>query len=234
VPFKKLAIRTFLRPVRDPKPAAIELIVVFTVVEVFFQPLAHPDAMFGGDRDVPLIEEGVHVRTHQDAIVYSVLAGLCDRADMRGLKYRKGLLSRHRAAPFIGFGDDHAEASLTKSLANQRRATPHWRVGFRNNQPRIGSETLFDGRPDGKSRSRRCVIALPLLNMPRELRGNGNPQISSEKKGSIRTMHPTVKLSRGSSPTLRYFAIRSLISSSDEAPFFSPNASQASSTGKGE
>lgn len=63
------------------------------------------------DAEVAEVEEGVHVRSQQEAVVQAVLAGQAHRPDVRGLQRGLDVLTGDRAAALVGAQADRTVTS---------------------------------------------------------------------------------------------------------------------------
>ncbi len=119
MPFQELSARPIppLRRNRDglPRPG-VELLAV---AELLPQGRTDKQAMLGVDSDVALVEECVHVRSQQKAVVEPVLASLWQWADVRSLQDRPDAVARDSAPPSIGVQDHSPEGLLTQPLRSK-------------------------------------------------------------------------------------------------------------------
>ena len=127
-----------------PDTTAFKLVVVFAVVEVFFEAAADADLAVRRDGDVAAVEERVNVGAQEQAVVDAVRSVAGDRADVCCLQDGQRLLVRDRAAAFVGLHDQRLERALPQPLAHQARLAPH---------------RAFD-HPDGMIHQRQLAEAL--------------------------------------------------------------------------
>jgi hypothetical protein len=95
------------------------------VAEVVAQPRADSQPVGGVDAEVAAVEQGVDVRSQQQAIVQAVLASPADGADMGCLEDGPYLRTGDRAAAVVGIEHDSLERSLAKAVRRQTRITEH-------------------------------------------------------------------------------------------------------------
>lgn len=65
------------------------------------------------DADVSPVEQGVDIRSQENAIVDSMFTTLRNRKNVRGLKCRKDLVARYGAATPVSLLDDGLKSCLT-------------------------------------------------------------------------------------------------------------------------
>src|SRR5690606_20024141 len=82
--------------------------------------------ILGVDADVPAVEQRVHVRSQQNAVVESVLATLGQRQNMSSLQNGANSTSSNGAATFIGIQHDRLECGLPQPLRSQALIAVDW------------------------------------------------------------------------------------------------------------
>lgn len=87
---------------RYPNGATLKAAVVFTVVEVVTELATSSYGKLLSDCEVPLIEQLMHIRAHQNAIGNVVMPTSCYWLDVRGLKHWQDFAAGHCTATLVG------------------------------------------------------------------------------------------------------------------------------------
>ena len=115
VPLKSLARRPFYDSWRHPNLVAVELEVVFAVVEVLFKPAAHAELEVRCHRHVTSIKQGMYIGAQEQAVLNGVLPFGADGFDVGGFQNRQGFFPRHRTPTLVDIRHQHPEGTLPKA-----------------------------------------------------------------------------------------------------------------------
>ena len=126
MPLQEFSLRS-VRPVFGEGNELPDLSVeAVAVAEVIAQPRANPQPVSGIDAEVAAVEQGVNVRSQQEAVVQAMLTARADRSDVSCLQDGPYLRAGDRAATVVSIEDDSLERSLAKAVRCQPRVAEHW------------------------------------------------------------------------------------------------------------
>jgi hypothetical protein len=126
VPLQELAVR-LVSPARwQPNDLACLGVELLAIAELLAQSRAHHEPVFGVHAQIATVENGVHVRPEQQAVVEPVLTALSHRADMRRLKHGWNMRAGDRALPLVGIQDHGLERLLAQPVRREPGITKHW------------------------------------------------------------------------------------------------------------